>query len=216
MRMKELRKLKKEQFLQEKGGLVKKLGEVFKQGYMPQRGTQTYMYAYCFDPEVLMGDIINCFGHAAFNLTNEMIEKLGLTMEELEPIWRFGEKQNQGVTFSDEIEGFIRQTGLKIEPCGLHTKMKKNQWKIAYYMRHLSEGIDYHFILQEKDGRWSSKNGQRPKVETFVSDPPKMWKDKYYLCGYYCITNPYVNEFTGKPIFENENTSKTNDGGITK
>lgn len=216
MRMKELRKQKKEKFLQENVGLAKKLGGVIKQGYMPQRGLQTYMFAYCFDPEIVMGDIINCFGHAVFNLTNEMIVKLGLTMEEIEPMWRFGEKQAQGIKFTDEIEDFVRQTGLKIEPCELHTKMKKNQWKIAYYMRHPAEGLDYHFILQERDGRWSSKNGQRPKVETFVSDPPKMWKDKYYLCGYYCITNPYVNEFTGKPIFENENASKTNDGGMTK
>ena len=174
--------------------MIKKLNMIYKKGYMPEREKDRYATLYA--------DIVNCFGHACFNLTNDSLRELDDYKDELIDFFR----NFYGIGFANyfnEAKNRIRQVGLKIEQSSPSEKMQKNQWKIAYYVMHDEfSGNDLHFLIQERDGKWNGKLGTNPAVEVF-DKLPKVYNDKYHLAGIYKITNPFID------VKETQNTKQS-------
>lgn len=86
----------------------------------------------------------------------------------------------------------------------------------AFYLRarkySLQTGVrrvyeDYHFILKEKDGKWSEKRGFSSEIN-IIDNPPVAYEHNreslYLLQGYYLITNPYAEKVNKKTINKQE------------
>lgn len=170
--------------------LIKKLNRIFSLGYVPSRENQSYKYK--INRGMRTGDLINCFAHACFNLTNNQIKKFKISFEEANAFWHYYISE-KGVdrNYITSITEFIESTGLSINVCRQNAKMNYNQWKIAYYYN--NEILDFHFMLQEKDGKWSSKLGSSRNLEYFEEVPKEYHKD-YKLKGFYAITNSIMRE----------------------
>lgn len=167
--------------------VIKKLNEVYKRGYLPSRGDESYRLS--FPNGIKYYDVINCVAHACFNLNNDILGKIGLRREEYGAFRDFGGLFYNREKIGRNIFNFIRGVGLKIEPCHEDEKIKFNQWKIATFFD--TNHKDMHFMLQERDGRWSSKQGNHENIDYF-DEIPKRYNGKYDFCGTFVITNPYV------------------------
>ncbi len=180
--------------------IIKKFNGIYKRGYVPSRNRQEYTYK--------TASMVNCFGHACFNLDNSELEELGDLKDALYDFLRkFSLKYGN---YMDEASKRIREVGLKIEKSSIKEEINsKNQWKIAYYYLYddFWGSCDAHFMIQEKDGTWSSKLGSKQEVEIFEK-LPKVFHDEYELVGIYKITNPYVT------LDKDDSTNNKNDGGI--
>ena len=164
-------------------GIIKKLNKIYRNGYVPSRDMSQYCHKFT--------TVVNCFGHACFNLTDESLEEFSQNKAELKEFFRhFG---GLGIyNIFREAKDRVRQVGLKIEECKIKDKMQKNQWKVACYVQNDEfSGSDLHFMIQTKDGKWTSKLGENPNVEVF-DKLPKTFRENYELSGIYKITNPYV------------------------
>ncbi len=163
--------------------LIKKLNMIYKKGYLPAREKSRY--------SELHANAVNCFGHACFNLSNNDLKKLEPYLDELKLFFRnFG---SRGIrNYFNEAAERINKVGLKIERSSLSEQIQKNQWKIAYYLMHDEFiGNDVHFMIQGKNGKWTSKLGSTKTIQVF-DKLPETYNDNYSLMGIYKITNPYV------------------------
>ena len=163
--------------------MIKKLNMIYKKGYLPARERKRY--------SELHAKAVNCFGHACFNLSNNDLKKLEPYLDELKDFFR--NFDGCGLrNYLNEAETRIKKVGLKIESSSIDEHMQKNQWKIAYYiMNNASLGNDIHFMIQGKNGKWTSKAGSLPNIQVF-DKLPKIYNDDYSLVGIYKITNPYA------------------------
>lgn len=164
--------------------IIKKLNMIYKKGYMPEREKEKY--------SELHAEVVNCFGHACFNLSNNDLDEFKCYFDELKDFFRKFEVigiQN----YFKEAKNRIQQVGLKIEQSSLKEPIKKNQWKIAYYVMYdpSISSSDLHFMIQSQDGKWISKMGKHTELEVFNKLPNVFHRD-YELCGIYKITNPYI------------------------
>lgn len=172
-----------------KQGLIKDLKNIFKQGYIPSRERQSYRYLTKSNDYAY--SLINCFAHSFFNLTNEQIDQIKLSSAKA---FNFGD-WNVLKSLSDQEKEkvlkkklkFINDIGLNVEKGGEYDEIKSNQWKIAYYFD-MNLG-DLHFMLQERDGSWSSKKGKENIIER-SSDLPYVYDNRYILKGVLIVTNP--------------------------
>ncbi|MBP3432016.1 MAG: hypothetical protein J6K39_04110 [Clostridia bacterium] len=168
--------------------LLKNINEIYKKGYIPARGNQTYKYvAKSANSEV--SELVNCFAHACFNLTNQQLTDCQITSESSRIFWKF---PIDGFRSHDilRMKKILAQTGLEVKRCKADQRPENNQWKVAFYC----DGAwgDIHFMLQERNGTWSSKLGAQRKIEKFgTTYPPKKY-DTYKLHSFYMITNPYI------------------------
>lgn len=163
--------------------MIKKLNLIYKKGYLPAREKENYSQLYT--------SVINCFGHACFNLSNKDLESMEPFVHQLDIFLHdFG---NCGVyNYFKEAQKRIRQVGLNIEKSSLSERIENNQWKVAYYV--LNDeflGTDLHFMIQGSDGKWIGKLGSSSKIECF-DKLPSSYRENYSLMGIYKITNPYV------------------------
>ena len=168
---------------EKKQGIIKKLNMIYRNGYVPSRDMSKYCHKFT--------TVVNCFGHACFNLTDEELEKFSHNKKDLLEFFRhFG---SVGIyNIFREAKNRVREVGLKIEECTVKDKMQKNQWKVACFVQNDEfAGTDLHFMLQGKDGKWTSKMGTNPEVEV-LDKLPKTFRENYKLAGIYKITNPYV------------------------
>ena len=166
-----------------KEAIIKKIDKIYKKGYLPSRTKENY--------ENLHTEMVNCFGHACFNLSNESLKKLYPCKDELFSFFRdFG---SCGVrNYFNEVKDRITSVGLKIERSSITENIKNNQWKIAYFvMNDAFSGTDIHFMIQGNDGKWTSKVGKKPDLEVY-DELPEVYHEKYDLMGVYIITNPYI------------------------
>ena len=163
--------------------IIKKLNKIYKKGYMPEREKEKY--------SELHAEVVNCFGHACFNLSNKILDEFALHQADLMDFFRNFNGFGIHNYFKESVNR-IEKVGLKINVSSLKEPVKKNQWKIAYYvMNNIFSGSDLHFMIQAKDGKWYSKLGKNPGVEVF-DKLPKVFHGKYKLSGIYKITNPYA------------------------
>ena len=164
--------------------IIKKLNMIYKRGYMPTRDVEKY--------SELHANTVNCFGHSCFNLTNNSLEELKEYINDLKDFFRNFEV-NGIQNYFKEAKKRIEQVGLRIEQSSLKEPIKKNQWKIAYYVMYdpSISSSDLHFMIQSQDGKWISKMGKHQELEVFKKLPNTFHRN-YDLCGVYKITNPYV------------------------
>lgn len=178
--------------------MIDSFSEIVKTGYIPSRGKTRYIYLNkeC-NKKINHGIRINCFLHC-FNFTNEQIAKLNLDY-----------KTDEIVSFGMDIDhkaerkalSFLRATGLIVKPCkNITSPLANNQWRIAYYNEEDfeagEEANNWHFLMQEKNGKWTSKLGFSGDVTSYNTLPNKIDKPftPWVLRNTYTITNPYADE----------------------
>ncbi len=180
--------------------VIKSLNVILKKGYLPSRGREFYGPYTCR---------MNCLGHSVFNLTNFLIDvfdqetlKNGLSEYDYFFTNVFGGFNENNLEIERKrMFNFIEKTGLKVEIEKVGQILKPNQYKIAFYAtdnfnkKRNGGGGDFHFILQEKDGFWSSKAGNGeveflPKLEKTL---PHNAETRYQLEDVLVVTNPYAD-----------------------
>ncbi len=174
---------------QDTKGVIKKINTMLKRGKMAGRGREKYTIFNTFS--------VNCFGHAVFNFSNQEIRNLRRKHEDelrtfLCGLWEPDDNKESFKDITEQLEQKIRDTGLILEECQEGDKVKEGQWKVAYYY-YDDGGIDkdFHFMRQEKDGRWSSKLGTFMEIE-YYDRLPLMFNYGYCLAKVYKVTNPYI------------------------
>ena len=178
--MKEAKKIK---------ALIKKLHKIYKKGYMPTREKDKYNAFHAIT--------INCYGHACLNLSNSDLHKLEDYKDELASFILDFQGIGSLSNHINEAAKRLKKVGLKLEKSSLSEDIKKNQWKIAFYVRDGNGYIksDYHYMIQLNDGKWASKMGFCENIDTFDKLPTTCYEScygEYNLIGVYKITNPYV------------------------
>lgn len=182
-------------------GFVKNLNEYFKRGHMPNRYNEEYLsFVKHLDSQTYK--LVNCVGHAFINANEKDILdlKYNFVSENILSDFFKGEKTYANA-FRNVCE-FFERVGLKIEKTTLETKPDFNQWKVACYFKDLEQDKDYHFMLQEKDGSWSSKRGFTIDVEHFDELPQK--HRNYELEDIIMVTNPFIENEADKIEEERE------------
>ena len=166
---------------------ILKLQQVFKMGYTPSRGKESYS-------EIKYFYIPNCFAHACFNLTNQQLSNF----KEADKHAFRGFVQSilqLDKYIAKDLFDFVKLCGLKVQKSNRSLPKHDNEWKVAIYFGSERLKKDYHFLLQEKDGSWSGKHGETDQV-TFYPEAPKYldynFEFPYKLYGIYKITNPYA------------------------
>lgn len=174
---------------------ILKLNKIFKLGYVPSRGKESYEeknsdgLAFC--------TLINCFGHACFNLKNSQLEVFDC--DESRNFGNHIEYPGQpNYEIARNLFDFIKAVGLKVRRVGKNCIPGTNQWLVAlYFAKSMFDGTnqDYHFMLREKDGIWSHKMGHKKTVD-YCSKPPRSFVSnayyRYTLYGYFLLSNPYA------------------------
>ncbi|MBE7073889.1 MAG: hypothetical protein E7379_02220 [Clostridiales bacterium] len=172
---------------------ILKLKKIFSLGYLPSRGDESYTLLHR-DTNIEFSKIANCLAHSFFNLTNEQLEDFNL-FDSGTFRWFYLDENDERAL--DRVLEFVEKTGLKVEETSLEQDLAPNQWKVAVYFRvRENKNVipDFHFILQEKDGVWSSKEGAFPTIDYF-QHPPEMFYSaygshfQYKLYGYLMVTN---------------------------
>ena len=178
-----------------KRALIKKLRTIVSMGYVPHRELENYFYTTQSNQDVC--SIVNCFGHACFNLTNEQIEQLGINESHGQFFGTFAsEETTPDIGLERQVVNFVKKTGLEIRPISKYEGgLDNNQWKVAMYIDHSGLGLfakDFHFFRQEKDGTWTHKMGYFSNVEQKDFPGEKYQRYDYYKT--FVITNPYARE----------------------
>lgn len=182
--------------------MLKKLQQIFKLGYVPDRGNETYR---CLinnheNDTIFTGKLCNCFGHACFNLKNKHYEEYKITRNDKHFFYDF--INDIKTKSNDEVARIllkkVEEVGLSISLAKNTETLKNNQWKVAMYFDRITFGKtevlrDFHFLLQQKDGSWQGKNGFTFNVKTYETLP--LYCEQYYtLHKTYTITNPNARE----------------------
>ena len=179
--------------------LLRKLRQVFKDGYRPARGNESY--------DVMLNNgakayiMVNCLGHI-FNLRNQQFNDY-----QIMPYKMYG--TFDGIGFNKHKKAakrmldFIKETGLKVEECDPNKTITDfKSWKIALYFEDSEYRKDFHYLLAETPQLWSSKVGYRPFVEhIYTTTPPSIYRNQidndttpYEFYAAYKITNPNASE----------------------
>lgn len=182
--------------------LLRKLRQVFKDGYRPARGNESYFADNTYDAKsrTFLVDRVNCFGHT-FNLRNQQFKDYGFKPYNLYGSFDI-EKLKQPSAFAQDLLDFIKETGLRVTECDPNEPITDfKSWKIALYFA----PTDFHFLLEDAPQKWSSKLGfvcgvaWRPKLPLKYNNA----QHNYDFYNTYQITNPnadennrYVKEFT--------------------
>lgn len=178
--------------------LLSKLQQVFRDGYRPARGTQSYNIMLKNKAKIYA--MVNCFGHI-FNLQNQQFNDYHFDAFPL-----FGNFSGMGYEPQDKaakrLLEFIRAAGLKVEACDpTKTVEDFKSWKIAIYFEKNPHKRDFHLLLEEQPNLWSSKIGFEPCVEhIFSKEPPELYYNLvdddpvvYELFEVDKVTNPFAD-----------------------
>ena len=175
---------------------ILKLKDIILSGHVPARELEEYTYTTSYNQKV--SKMVNCFGHAVFNLTNEELEKIYFTEKEghiFGDIWCDTFIPTEFV--ENQLLKIIKKTGLTIATLppvikpNEKLRLKNNQWRVTLYIDCSDKlGKDFHFFLQEKNHSWTAKQGYSDKIEHFEK-LPKQYNDYDYYKSY-IITNPYA------------------------
>ena len=185
--------------------LLRKLSRVFKDGYRPARGAESYNVR--LDNGFWAYQQVNCLGHV-FNLRNQQFNDYNFL-----PIPMFGffpqAPWEDNHDWARKMLAFIQATGLQVEECDPVMPITDfRSWKTAlYFSQPRGWGLpDFHFLLEDAPRQWSSKCGNDNAFEQFYhrtapqeyqcctanSDTHCLTRDPdtYYLYNTYKITNP--------------------------
>lgn len=174
--------------------LIRKIRPFIKNGHVACRGKLPY--SLCFD---LINKNTNCFEHACLNFKN--VELLALDVNYVESLV-FGGRYTWGsAKTKDEMEShfalFLEDVGLEFNECQSDEILKRNQWKVAVYLSpDWDETGSFHFLLQEKDGTWTAKDGFTASLSCFdkLEDRVVSNGEVYDFHKTFVITNQYAEE----------------------
>ena len=179
--------------------LLTRLRKVFKDGYRPARGPQTYSTVIDHYTEAF--NVVNCLGHA-LNLTNEQLSDYHIIPYKM--FGRFPEiAKDSNRVASGRLLDFIKAIGLKIEPCDPNKPINDfKSWKVAlYFENNCWWHKDFHFLLEEAPYVWSSKIGFTSYMENLYTKQLPYFYENATRDGYiydfyetYKITNPNADE----------------------
>ncbi len=169
-----------------------KIKAFIKGGHVPSRKTQDYINS---------GRYVNCFEHALLNLTNEQLKELDVGDSTTKLFGGLANTAKFNVpptpqSIENNMRALIEKIGLKVDASdGAPLKLTKNQWLIALYFA----DSKWHFVLQETDGTWSSKEGWTLRVKRFT-ELNRLFQEGAFATYYkllelqklYIITNPYA------------------------
>lgn len=180
--------------------LLRQLYQVFKDGYRPARGIETY--GQLLKNHVETYDMVNCLGHV-FNLRNQQYNDYKFKAFQIYGYFP-GLKRQPDPIASQRLFDFIKETGLKIEECDPNKPIEDfKSWKCALYFGTDEETDlrDFHFLLEDAPYIWSSKIGFEPFVEQLRTTKLPMTYHSllegglnYQFYGAYKITNPNADE----------------------
>ena len=182
---------------EKKAKLLSHLQDVFRDGYRPARGDESYsVYVGNY---VKAFQMVNCLGHV-FNLTNKQLEDYDIIPCRLYSYFP-GIKEQPQAKREQRLLDFIQATGLQVQDCAPDKNIKDfNTWKIAMYFENNPYSKDFHFLLEEAPGFWSSKIGYSSYLEhIYTKEPPVKYapmadnRYQYEYRGTYQITNPYAS-----------------------
>lgn len=173
--------------------LLRKLHKVFKDGYRPTRGNETYFADDTYDAEsrTFLVDRVNCFGHS-FNLRNQQFNDYGFKSYKLYGHFD-SDKLKQPASFAQDFLDFVKETGLLVTECDPYEPINDfKSWKIALYFA----PKDFHVLLEDAPQKWSSKLGFGGGVAWRPKLPLKyhIARQDYDFYNTYQITNPNADE----------------------
>lgn len=182
----------------ERAKLILKIETVVKHGFLPNRGYESYKFKF-EGTKTEFAEEINCFAHAFFNFNNKQLNQLFVEQNKIQSdllseFWRFNLKHsNTAEQNLEPLLDIVRKTGLKVQPCGEKDEVKSNEWKVAVYYDEgaIKNELDFHFLRQEEDGVWTSKNADESRVEQYY-ELPYVFRKTYFLVGVYKVTNKYA------------------------
>ena len=177
--------------------LLGKLRQVFRDGYRPARGAESYntllkngLWAY---------EQVNCLGHV-FNLRNQQFNDY-----QIKPYVMYGHfprrQCSSNRAWAGEMLDFIKETGLRVNECDpMEPITDFRSWKMALYF----SPNDFHYLLEDAPQHWSSKCGvanyfeqidrrKAPHKYRYCNLPGPEF-DTYHLYNTYKITNPHADE----------------------
>lgn len=139
--------------------------------------------------------LVNCFGHACFNLQNEQLNDYKFENFPLYGNFRGIAYEPQDKAVQRMLE-FIRATGLQVEDCDPKKTINEfKSWKIGIYFEDNKYKRDFHVILEGDP--CTSKIGFEPCVEGITGTLPTIYYNLldddpvvYELYNTYKITNP--------------------------
>ncbi len=162
---------------------ILKLKEVFSSGYAWTRGCEHYKYV--LNNGYKAADIVNCLGHACFNLTNKQLDNLNFDMTDYYALRNFyGYKNETKREVAEELFTFVEQADIKVNKLSQGI-LKCNQTAVALYIDEKFK--DIHFIKLDEYG-WSSKLGVTPGIELY-EDVPVRISPFYEFYDAYILTN---------------------------
>ena len=168
--------------------IQQKLNKIFiKDGYIPAR--EDGGYTEVLSNGIQARQLVNCMGHSCFNLTNRQLEDydIGFARDKEFYFGKMLDNKRSQLQCADHIRSFIKSVGLKVHDCEPEYELKDwRSWKVALYFYGLE---DYHFLLHERDGSWSSKAGDSPTLH-YYSEAPETYDNCYELFDCFSITNP--------------------------
>ena len=179
--------------------LLRKLNQVFKDGYRPARGNESYRVM--LNNGVQAYTMVNCLGHI-FNLRNQQFNDYQFTPYRMYGAFD-GITHNSNKKATQRLFDFIQATGLKIEECDPNKAITDfKSWKVALYFEDSKASKDFHFMLEETPQHWSSKIGFGPCIDQIQgTTPPREYYNQVIICpgkyefyGTYKITNPNASE----------------------
>ena len=168
---------------------ILKLREIVVSGYIPSRNAEAYSYLTKFGKPTY--SLINCLGHAVFNLKNAQIDEIGFNEIDRESLrtFRYFDYDSNDIIAKRMIH-FIEETGLTVKPTQFKKILKNNQWRVALYFDKNPKSRDFHFFLQESPNHWTSKIGITQTI-THNMNLGKVYKN-YEFYDIYEITNPFA------------------------
>ena len=143
--------------------VLSKLQQVFHDGYRPARGTEPYDFT--LKNECKAYRLVNCFGHM-FNLKNQQLNDYQFGPYPIYSAFNEIDKDPDNKA-SQRMLDFIKEIGLKVEECAPDKLIDDfKSWKIAlYFGKYNNNQKDFHYLLEEAPGLWSSKIGFEPCLE---------------------------------------------------
>lgn len=180
---------------------VKKLHKVFIEDHYRKARNPKESYDVPLKNGAYAYSIVNCLGHV-LNLQNKQFDDYNF-----KPYPLFGSfpglSRKPLESAAEDIFYFFKQIGLKIEEYD-PTQINEDfcSWIAALYFEDNQEHHDFHFILQEYHGLWSSKIGFEPCKEHLCTIvPPERYRNLvdndaaiYNLFKVIKITNPKADE----------------------
>ena len=138
----------------------------------------------CFNIKEWRRKNFNCYAYAM---------RICLDLSEHDYIWpgfiSKGELENDYTDTKEcVVQYFIddcESLGLQVHPTTIAERIGPKEYKIAVYIK---EGVDFHFVRQDIDGRWSEKNGWKEGIKIVRQKDIIKCRNGYEIVGVFRVS----------------------------